>query len=50
MNRPCVVCGKADRDKPMTYRGEPWCCGLHEKIVQYKQVDDVERPALQTAG
>jgi hypothetical protein len=32
MKKPCLICGRVD-DKPMCYRGEPWCCNRHRKAV-----------------
>lgn len=28
---PCGVCGTEDRDKPMCFRGDPWCSDNHRK-------------------
>ena len=27
-------CGKVDNEKPMCFRGEPWCCDNHRKLVE----------------
>lgn len=27
-------CGKRDKDKPMAFRGEDWCCGKHRQTVE----------------
>ena len=29
----CEVCGKTDPQKPMCFRGTPWCCELHRKVL-----------------
>lgn len=29
----CEVCGKHDSQKPMCFRGVPWCCEIHRKVV-----------------
>jgi hypothetical protein len=29
----CRVCGKGDKDKPMCFRGEPWCSDNHRKLI-----------------
>lgn len=29
----CLVCGKSDEKKPMTFRGEKVCSELHRKII-----------------
>lgn len=28
---PCLVCGKRDPDKPIVFRGSPFCCENHRK-------------------
>lgn len=33
-NNPCPVCWKQDPDRPMCYRGEPWCSDDCRKVVQ----------------
>lgn len=30
---PPLTCGKVDKDKPMCFRGEDWCCDNHRKLV-----------------
>ena len=37
---PCLICGRIG-NKPMCYRGEPWCCNRHRQ-----QVERGERTAL----
>lgn len=32
-NHACGVCGTEDRDKPMCFRGDPWCSDNHRKQV-----------------
>ncbi len=45
----CEVCDKTDEQKPMAFRGEPFCSDLHRKVlsgeVQLKTVQVVELPA-----
>ena len=31
--KECKVCQKPDNEKPMTFRGEDWCCERHRKIL-----------------
>jgi hypothetical protein len=38
--KPCLVCGRVE-DKPMCYRGEPWCCNRHRKQVQAMTLDEL---------
>lgn len=30
---PCPVCGTPDHRKPMCFKGEPWCCERHRKLI-----------------
>jgi hypothetical protein len=29
----CLVCGKPDSEKPMSFKGEDWCCEIHRKVI-----------------
>lgn len=40
VEKPCLVCGRVE-DKPMCYRGEPWCCNRHRKKVQAMTLDEL---------
>ena len=31
---PCPVCWKQDPDRPMCFKGEPWCSDQCRKVVQ----------------
>lgn len=31
--KDCKVCGKSDNEKPMCFRGEPWCSERHRKVL-----------------
>lgn len=40
VEKPCLICGRAE-DKPMCYRGEPWCCNRHRKAVLAMTLDEL---------
>lgn len=36
-DKACQNCGTPDSEKPMCFRGEPWCCDDCRKVVQQSE-------------
>lgn len=44
-----LTCGKTDESKPMCFRGEPWCCRDHKKLVQAQTTAGKVRTKMKAA-